>query len=108
MDADTRLAEIAARHQAATKGTWGTYYDGEVYHLAADLAVFDGSVGRWIGELPDGDDKMQAFNDAMFIGRAPDDVRFLLAEVRRLNGEVAELAAENQILEDALGLNEAA
>jgi hypothetical protein len=107
MDADTRLVEIRDRHQAATKGTWGTYYDGAVYHLAADQRV-DGSCSRKIGEIPDGEDKTQAFHDAMFIGRARDDVRFLLAEVWRLNGEVAELTAENQILERALGLNEAA
>lgn len=108
MTADTRLAEIRNRVQAATKGTWGTYYDGAVYHLAADMRVTDLSSGRQIGEIPDGDDKTQAFHDAMFIGRAPDDVRFLLAEIRRLNGEVAELVAENLILERALGLNEAA
>lgn len=108
MEADTRLAEIRARVQAATKGTWGTYYDGAVYHLAADMLVTNPGSGRPIGEIPDGDDKTQAFHNAMFIGRAPDDVRFLLAEVHRLNGEVTQLATENQTLERALGLNEAA
>lgn len=110
MDADTRLAEIRDREQAATKGTWGTYYDGAVYHLATDMRIFSAGTtcGREIGEIPDGDDKAQAFHDAMFIGRAPDDVRFLLNMVTQLLAENQELAAENKSYERALGLNEAA
>jgi len=91
MDADTRLAEIAARQQDATKGTWGTYYDGTIYHLAADMRV-DGSCSRQIGEIPDGDDKTQAFHDAMFIGRARDDIAFLLAQVNQLRKQLATVA----------------
>ncbi|MFI8499404.1 hypothetical protein ACIGFK_13045 [Streptomyces sp. NPDC085524] len=106
--ATDRLVEITDRLQAATKGTWGTDYDGAVYHLAADMRVLDGSCGRQIGSIPDGEDKTQAFHDAMFIGRAPDDIRFLLEEVKRLTGEVTELTAMNNTLERALGLNEAA
>lgn len=110
MDADPRLAEIAARVQAATKGTWGTYYDGTVYHLFADMRLTSAGTtcGREIGEIHDGEDGMQAFHDAMFIGRARDDVSWLVAELARLQAEVLELATENDILERGLGLNEAA
>ncbi|MFF3619997.1 hypothetical protein [Streptomyces sp. NPDC002467] len=90
--ATDRLAEITGRLQAATKGTWGTYYDGAIYHLAADMRVLDDSSGRQIGGIPDGDDRAQAFNDAMFIGRAHDDVAFLL-------GLVADLDAKLRIAE---------
>lgn len=110
MDADTRLDEIRARQQAATPGTWGTYYDGAVYHLATDMRIFSAgtSCGREIGEIPDADDKAQAFHDAMFIGRARDDIPFLLNMVTQLLAENQELAAENETLTRALGLNEAA
>jgi hypothetical protein len=105
-----RLAEIQKREQAATPGTWGTYYDGNTYYLAANmrLTAAGATCTREIGELPDGDDKTQAFHDAMFIGRARTDIPWLLAEVARLQGEVDTLAAENTVLERALGLNEGA
>jgi hypothetical protein len=45
---------------------------------------------------------------ARFMRDAPQYVADLLAEVARLRGEVASLAAENQVLERALGLNEGA
>lgn len=90
--ATDRLAEITDRLQAATKGTWGTHYDGAIYHLAADMRVLDESCGRQIGGIPDGEDKTQAFHDAMFIGRAHDDIAFLL-------GLVAELDAKLQVAE---------
>lgn len=108
-DAD-RLNEIRARVQAATKGTWGTVYDGAVYYLAADMRLTaEGTVcSREIGEIPDADDTAQAFHDAMFIGRAPDDIRFLLNMITQLLAENQELAAENETLTRALGLNEAA
>lgn len=110
MDANTRLAEIRDREQAATPGTWGTYYDGAVYHLATEMRIFSAGTtcGREIGEIPNGDDKAQAFRDAMFIGRARDDIRFLLNMVAQLLAENQELATENQTLTRALGLNEAA
>jgi hypothetical protein len=92
--ADDRLAEIAARVLAATKGTWGTYYDGTAYHLAADMYVTDPTSGRPIGSIPDGNDKTQAFHNAMFIGRALDDVRWLLAELAETTTKLA--VAERQ------------
>lgn len=98
--ADPRLEEIHNRVQAATKGTWGTYYDGAVYHLAADMRVAAPGSGQPIGQIPDGDDKMQAFHNAMFIGRARDDVSWLVGELteartkleiaERRNGELAD------------------
>ncbi|MFD7609656.1 hypothetical protein [Streptomyces sp. NPDC059828] len=105
-----RIAEITAREAAATQGTWCTYYDGATYHLGVDhrLTTHGTTCTRQIGQLPDGDDKTQAYNDATFIRNARTDVPWLLAEVRRLKGEVAQLAAENAILERALGLNEEA
>lgn len=95
-----RITEIQQRVDAATPGTWGTYYDGNTYHLAADmrLTAAGTTCTREIGGLPDGDDKTQAFHDAMFIGRARTDMPFLLAEIARLRSENAEL-------EKALGLN---
>jgi len=122
MSAADRLAEIAARVQAATKGTWGTYYDGAVYHLAADMRVTDPGSGQPIGEIPDGNDKTQAFHNAMFIGRAHDDVSWLEAELteahakleiaERRNADLADQLAErtrrlNGLL-DAIGFDEKA
>lgn len=96
MDADTRLTEIRRRVEAATAGTWGTYYDGSVYHLAAEMHVWEPLSGQPIGSIPDGDNRWQAFHDAMFIGRSPDDVRWLLAELTeaRTKLEIAERRVE--------------
>jgi hypothetical protein len=103
-----RIAEIQARVQAATKGTWGTHYDGAVYHLAADMLVLDPSSGQPIAEIPDGDDKEQAFHDAMFIGRAPADIAFLLARVAELESALDERTRHLNGLLDALGFDEKA
>lgn len=90
-----RLAEIQARHQAASRGPWSSPKPGIL--LDADgntLAVFGGCA--------------QDEANVEFLIGAPEAVSWLLAENRRLQGEVAELAAENAILERALGLNEEA
>lgn len=119
-----RLAEIRARAAAATEGTWGTYYDGAVYYLGANLRLTSAgsTCSRQIGAIADGDDKTQAFHDAMFIGRARTDVPWLLAELDReraarieaeaklaiREGQVDRLSNELADMETGLGLNEEA
>ncbi|WP_406501916.1 hypothetical protein OHA04_37385 [Streptomyces sp. NBC_01590] len=101
----TRLAEIQARAAAATGGTWGTHYDGTVYYLASDLRLTSaGTVcSRLIAELHDDpDDKTQTYHDATFIARGRDDMRFLLAELRQRDAEIAELQTKLAIRERQL------
>ena len=101
-DTDIRLAEIADRLQAATTGTWGTHFDGAIYHLAADMRITrtGTSPGRPIGSIPVGDDGLQAFHNAMFIGRARDDVAFLLGLLAERDVQIAYLLAAEPTLDD--------
>lgn len=100
-----RLAEIAAREQAATKGPWG-FYDGSTYiDIAADLemtGIGSYSYREKIAQLDDQDppeelDEDQASElmtaNAEFIASAREDIPFLLAEVARLTSELAEFEA---------------
>ncbi|MFE3657220.1 hypothetical protein [Streptomyces sp. NPDC059165] len=91
-----RLAEIAAREAAATEGPW-TVCDNYSDVLGPDG---DQLASYWNPTAED--------SNGEFIAHARADVPWLLAEVRRLQGEVAELAAENAVLERGLGLNEGA
>jgi hypothetical protein len=98
-----RLAEIRKREQAATKGPWEPVADyGPNFY-----AYLGGSYLEGIGTLNFGEGS-QAEADLTFTLNARTDVPFLLAEVARLQGEVDTLAAENTVLERALGLNEGA
>ncbi|MFI0031303.1 hypothetical protein ACH4M8_18625 [Streptomyces albidoflavus] len=99
-----RLAEIAARAEAATAGPWG-FYDGDNYaDVAADLEMTGrGSyscrqqVARledesyWDDPAHEDDDEERASEqmaaDAAFIAAARTDVPALLAEVDRLRAE---------------------
>lgn len=105
---DQQLNDIAARHQAATKGPWGAYTFGgdSLIEIAADLE--DTGTGyrarREICRLEDEpldndpahrdwsaeEDWAQVQADAAFIAHAPDDVAVLLAGLRRLRGELAD------------------
>ena len=86
-----RLAEIREREQAATKGPWGTYYDGKgAYTIQFGCRVSldagftsDGDIATLHGEHGDG----QTYANADFVARAREDVRDLLAELDRLRAE---------------------
>ncbi len=104
---DEQLAAIEARANAATDGPWGIYESGTLIDIAADLQ--DTGCGyrarREICRLEDepldndpahkawtaDEDWAQVQSDAEFIAHAPEDVRALLAEIRRLKARVAEL-----------------
>jgi hypothetical protein len=99
---EQQLAEIDSRTNAATPGPWGVYqYGGDsLIEIAADLE--DTGCGykarRTVARLEDEpldndpthrewtaeEDWAQVQADAAFIAHAPEDVRVLLAEVRRL------------------------
>lgn len=68
---EQQLDEIEARHTAATKGPWKRSED------YSDIVAPDGSqlASYWLAA------------DGEFIAHAPDDVRTLLDEVRRLQGQ---------------------
>ncbi|MDX2986534.1 hypothetical protein [Streptomyces caniscabiei] len=103
------LDEIDARHKAATPGPWGVYEfgGGTAIDIAADLT--DTGTGyrarREICRLEDEpldndpahrewtaeEDWAQVQADAAFVAHAREDVRLLLAEVRRLRFRLAEL-----------------
>jgi hypothetical protein len=108
---DQQLDAINARLNAATQGPWGTYDDGTgLIDIAADLS--DTGHGyrcrRYIGQLEadqiDNDpghaewteeqDREQVTADAEFIAHAPEDVRALVDEVRRLREELADAETE--------------
>ncbi|MFI5985108.1 hypothetical protein ACIBEA_30105 [Streptomyces sp. NPDC051555] len=117
MDADTRLAEIRNREQAATHGPWELYPK----YGPAFYAYLEGPQLIGVGDMNFGDGEA-AEADLAFTLNAREDVPWLLAEVARLQAEwdeariqlkiaeqrVEELAAENKLYERALGLNEAA
>lgn len=98
-----RIAEIEARVAKATGG-WRTSDTDPGVVNAADgqpIAVFGGS--------------RQDHHDATFTAHAREDVPWLLALARRLQGEVDSLASEKAVLERdcaaieaGLGLNEEA
>lgn len=96
MDADTRLAEIRNREQAATKGPW-----------TADQWEIHSPTG-WVGETCDVADYPGSIANATFVAAARTDVEWLLDEVVRLRAEITELAAENETYERAFGLYETA
>jgi hypothetical protein len=103
-DITDRLAEIQKRADAATKGPWCTD-SWEIYQGTEYVP----GISKWIGETCRGATTMEQDRaDAAFVAAARTDIPWLLAEVARLQGEVDTLAAENTVLERALGLNEEA
>ncbi|MFG2748073.1 hypothetical protein [Streptomyces xanthophaeus] len=103
MDADTRLADIRAREQAATKGPWERCPEyGEHFY-----AYLGGSHLLGVGDINFGDGK-DAEADLAFTLAARADIPWLLDTIAELRAQVQELTAENRGYERALGLNEAA
>jgi hypothetical protein len=96
---DTRLDldAIRDRANAATKGPWGVEHEGGVMVLNRGTCQAVAFVGS------EGDDQVRA--DSAFLAAAREDVPALLAEVDRLT---TELAAANQVANDALTLAEQA
>jgi hypothetical protein len=110
---DQQLGDIDTRAQAASKGPWGVYqYGGDsLIEIVADLedtgCGYRGrrEICRFEDEPLDNDpthrewtaeeDWAQVQADAEFVAHAPEDVRALLEEVRRLRDELAELKASN-------------
>ena len=102
---DTQLAEIEARHTAATPGPWGVYEFGGSSMIDVAAALEDTGTGyrarREICRLEDEpldndpthrewtaeEDWAQVQADAQFIAHAPEDVAALLAEIRRLRDQ---------------------
>ncbi|MDX2954567.1 hypothetical protein [Streptomyces caniscabiei] len=109
-----RLDEIAARANATTPGPWGVYEfgGGTAIDIAADLQ--DTGTGyrarREICRLEDEpldndpthrewtaeEDWAQVRADAEFIAHAPQDVRLLLAELRRQGALIAAVTAVHE------------
>lgn len=104
---EQQLAEIEARHTAATPGPWGVYEFGGGSAIDIAAALEDTGTGyrarREICRLEDEpldndpthrewtaeEDWAQVRADAAFIAHAPGDVAALLAEIRRLRDELA-------------------
>ena len=89
-----RLTEIEARAKAATPGPWhatDNWYDGPLHGVAsADGHEF---VGISHGERPTTEvNEAQEKADATFIAAAPDDIAWLVAEVKRLRDELCRVA----------------
>lgn len=77
-----RLNDIRARADGATSGPWGCYGDGA--HEVFDAGEYsDGDPGEVVAAVID------KLSDAVFIAEAREDIPALLAEVRRLRGELA-------------------
>jgi hypothetical protein len=111
-----QLDDIEARAQAATPGPWGVYqYGGDsLIEVAAGLKdtgtgyTARRTIARFDEEPLDNDpthrewtaeeDWAQVQADAEFIAHAPEDIRTLRAEVRRLAARVTELEADSAFL----------
>ncbi|MGW0633778.1 hypothetical protein [Streptomyces sp. NPDC002758] len=87
---DEQLVAIEARLNAATAGTWLATRNGNTpvvcVNRTAPKAIKQSSI-LWTGDSA-------SDADAEFTAHAPDDVRALVAEVRRLRAEVAGPNAE--------------
>ncbi|MFF1958021.1 hypothetical protein ACFVWX_13645 [Streptomyces sp. NPDC058220] len=84
-----RLAEIAARCDAATAGPWCT--DAWEIYRGAEYVP---GISEWIGETCRGTSTLEQDRaDATFVAAARTDVPEMAAEVERLRARVAELEA---------------
>ncbi|KOU50535.1 hypothetical protein ADK55_18475 [Streptomyces sp. WM4235] len=101
MDADTRLAEIAAREQAASQGPWTVESDHP--SLTRWVVSEGGTLSANLGYLGNNNQ-----DDARFIAAARDDIPWLLNVIKQLKAENQQLVIENDVLERALGIGEAA
>lgn len=82
-----RLAEIEAREQAATAADWWVLYDEETESRHVVIGDQDDRVCECH------DDECDPEFNAAFIAAARSDVPFLLAEVRRLEGQLSSVWA---------------
>lgn len=104
-----QLDDIETRATAATPGPWGVYTFGgdSLIEIAADLEDTGcgyrarRTIARFEDEPLDNDpahsewtaeeDWVQVRADAAFVAHAPEDVRALLAEIRRLNAALTQI-----------------
>jgi hypothetical protein len=88
MLSDERLAEIKARHAAATKGDWTWHPKG--YKEAASVHVWTEDEGQrpLFYAYPQGS-AWATDDDIIFVGDAYQDIPDLVAEVERLKAELA-------------------
>ena len=90
---DEQLNQIEARAGAATPGPWERYEEyGPTFY-----ANVSGEYLRGVGDFNFGVGE-QADADEAFVRHAPEDVRVLLAEVRRLRDELATASSERDCL----------
>ncbi|WP_331756710.1 hypothetical protein [Streptomyces decoyicus] len=83
-----RLAEIREREQDATKGPWGTHYDGQgTYTVQSGCRLSLATGFTSDGDIATLHGNGQTFLDATFIARARRDVPALLAELDRVRAE---------------------
>jgi hypothetical protein len=97
-DGDTRLAEIAARAEAATPGPWVPEPLNPGWVLGPAYGIFENMIFRAGLPTLDEDVKAQQRADGEFAAAARDDVPWLLAEVERLRAERDGYARANEIL----------
>ncbi len=90
-DTDHQLAEIEARHTAATPGPWGTHRDlNGTYTIQARPRTTttgmntDGDIATRTADRTD----TESYANARFIAHAPADVAALIAEIRRLRDQL--------------------
>lgn len=86
--ADPRIAEIAARVEAATPGPWAV--DAEVYFGFCTVRAPD---RKAVCGMPENESWPQARANAEVIARAPADLAYLLARVEAQDAEIAALRA---------------
>jgi hypothetical protein len=91
---DPEIDEIEARANAATDGPWCTD-SWEIYQGTEYVP----GISMWIGETCRGSSTPEQDRaDAAFVAAARTDVPALLAEVRRLRAQVAELEPDAALL----------
>lgn len=87
----SRINEIRERLEDITPGLW-TIADTGVLHIVSDYRYENGRhIANWIAEIDSDDENEHMESDAEFISRAPDDIRFLLNEIERLEKRIIHL-----------------
>jgi hypothetical protein len=101
---DKQLNEIEARANAATSGPW---FEGDVWVFTDPIYEDDNRLSNVLGMSytdPEraGAEHQRGLRNARFIAHAREDVPALLAEVRRLTGELNAAIADNRELDEQL------
>lgn len=91
-----RLAEIAARAEAATPGPWELVpaLDGDGVHFKAGVDDSEGNAVIWVTEL--GDEGCDREEDAAFIAASRQDIPYLLSALTAAAARIAGLEAAVQ------------